>query len=190
MVKLVFKVGCSCMAVSKPRVRITSKSTQLFDKGLGQTATSAWKCPKLNFEALSMFFCIYAHTQTQRHCFKGLCMHVLGINALTIYHGMHWTSWYRSNSLSHWKARIWLPVAFKKIPHPLKPTETAPSSERSAYPLQNCLCFSPLTSGLESVGHKNSPSHRPWIEAHCSKFQLAWKWVGLRMPKGSLSRVP
>ena len=72
----------------------------------------------------------------------------------------------------HWKAGIWLPVAFKKKSrhthqNPLKPS---PVSERSAYPLQNYVCFSPLTSGLESFGHKSTPSHRPWIEAYCPKF--------------------
>jgi len=41
--------------------------------------------------------------------------------------------------------------------------KSSPVSERSAYPLQNYVCFSPLTSGLESFGHKSSPSHRPWI---------------------------
>jgi len=32
----------------------------------------------------------------------------------------------------------------------------SPVSERSAYPLQNYICFSPLTSGLESFGHKST----------------------------------
>ena len=44
------------------------------------------------------------------------------------------------------------------------PLKSSPVSERSAYPLQNYVCFSPLTSGLESFGHKSTPSDRPWIE--------------------------
>jgi len=77
-----------------------------------------------------------------------------------------------NNSLSHRKARIWLPVAFKinsRHTHQnlLKPS---PVSERSAYPLQNYVCFSLLTSGLESFGHKSTHSHRPWIGAYCPKF--------------------
>jgi len=63
------------------------------------------------------------------------------------------------------------PWLSKKFPHthqnPLKPS---PVSERSAYPLQNYVCFSPLTSGLESFGHKSAPSNRPWIEAYCPTF--------------------
>jgi len=56
------------------------------------------------------------------------------------------------NSLPHYKATIsiWLPVALKKkIPD--IPTKTCWSwiSERSPYPLQNCVCFSPLTSRLD-----------------------------------------
>jgi len=41
----------------------------------------------------------------------------------------------------------------------------SPVSEKSAYPLQNYICFSPFTSGLESFGHKSTPSDRPRIEA-------------------------
>ena len=52
------------------------------------------------------------------------------------------------------------------------------------------MCFSPLTSRLESFGHKYTPSDRPWIEHYCLKFQLAQKWAGPRMLRGQLSRVP
>jgi len=46
--------------------------------------------------------------------------------------------------------------------HPPKPAVMlSPVSERSAYSLQNYICFSPLTSGLESFGHKSMPSDRP-----------------------------
>ena len=44
------KVGGSYTAISEPWVQIkwaTSKSTQLSTKMLGQTAPSAWKCPKV-----------------------------------------------------------------------------------------------------------------------------------------------
>ena len=43
-------------------------------------------------------------------------------------------------------------------------------SERSAYPLQNYVRFSPLTSGLESFANKSTPSDRPWIKAYCPTF--------------------
>ena len=51
--------------------------------------------------------------------------------------------------------------------NPLKPS---PVSERSAHPLQNYVCFSPLTFGLESFVHKSTPSDKPWIEAYCPTF--------------------
>jgi len=54
--------------------------------------------------------------------------------------------------------------------YPPKPTEAEPISERPAYLLQNYVCFSPLTSGLEGFGHKSTPSDKPWIEAYCPKF--------------------
>ena len=68
--------------------------------------------------------------------------------------------------------------------NPLKPI---PVSERSAYPLQNYIHFSPLTSALESFGHKSTPSDRTWIEAYSP---IVRKWAGPRMPTGRLSRVP
>jgi len=56
-------------------------------------------------------------------------------------------------------------VAFKQNSRPTHRNQLKSSlvSERSAYSLQNYVCFSPLTSGLESFGHKSTPSHRPWI---------------------------
>ena len=63
---------------------------------------------------------------------------------------------------------LWFSKKFQT--HPPKPAEGEPSSERSAYPLQNYVCFSPLTSGLESFGFKSTPSDRPWIEVYCPKF--------------------
>ena len=67
------------------------------------------------------------------------------------------------DSLSHQKN--------KKIhTHPLNPAEAKPSFRKVSYPLQNYIRFSPLTSGLESFGHKSTPSDRPWIEAYCPKF--------------------
>jgi len=44
------------------------------------------------------------------------------------------------------------------------PLKRSPVSERPACPLQNYICISLLTSGLESFGHKSTPSDRPWIE--------------------------
>jgi len=35
------------------------------------------------------------------------------------------------------------------------------------------ICFSWFTSGLESFGHKSTPSDRAWIEVYHPKFYLA-----------------
>jgi len=44
----------------------------------------------------------------------------------------------------------------------------SPVSERSAYPLQNYLCFSPLTSGLDSLAPNvlplTGPGLRPTVQ--------------------------
>ena len=84
-----------------------------------------------------------------------------------------------------YEARIWLPVALKKKiqTHPPKPTEAKPSFRKvSLSPAKQCMLF-PLTSRLESFGHKTTPSDRPWIEAYCPKFQQVQIWVGPRMLK-------
>ena len=93
-------------------------------------------------------------------------------NYVWIYHGMHWTLRYRQKLSITLKSKDLATRGFQKNSrhthqNPLKPS---PVSERSAYPLQNYVCFSPLTSGLESFGHKSTPSDRPWIEAYCPKF--------------------
>jgi len=46
---------------------------------------------------------------------------------------------------------------------PLKHAEAKPSFRRS--PCKTTNAFSPLTSGLESFGHKSTPSDRHWTEA-------------------------
>ena len=59
-------------------------------------------------------------------------------------------------------------MAFKKIPQ-------SPPKPWPAYPLQslqNYVCFSLLTSGLEGFGHKSTTSDMPWIEAYCQKATM------------------
>jgi len=52
------------------------------------------------------------------------------------------------------------PLAFKKIPDtPTKPAEAEPSFRKVSLPLQNYVCFSPLTSGLRSFGHKSTVAY-------------------------------
>jgi len=47
-----------------------------------------------------------------------------------------------------------------------KSAEAELSFRRSAYPLDNYICFSLLTSGLESFGHKSTPPGlRPTVQS-------------------------
>jgi len=53
-------------------------------------------------------------------------------------------------------------VAFEKNPDtPTKTIEAEPSFRKVTPPPANYACFSPLTSGLESFGHKSTHSDRP-----------------------------
>jgi len=67
-------------------------------------------------------------------------------------------------TLSHWKARIWLPWLSKKFQtHPPRPTEIKPSFRKVSLHPAKLHVFPLLTSGLESFGHKSTPSNKPWI---------------------------
>ena len=54
--------------------------------------------------------------------------------------------------------------------HPSKPAGAELSFRKVSLPLQNDVCFSLLTSELDSFGNKSTPSDKPWIEAYCPKF--------------------
>ena len=161
------------MAISEfePWVRINGQ-LQVYttsNKNLGQTAPSAWKCPKTQFwgpltenlNPLQGLQTLWPHHQkTHRTGQKTMYWFIMTCIELGVIG--------KKNSLPHWKARIWLSWLSNKIQD--TPAKTGWSSERSAYSLQNYVCFSPLTSGLESFGHKSTPSDRPWIEAYCPNF--------------------
>ena len=157
------------MSISKPWVPINGnfKVYTTFNKSLGKTAPSAWKSPKTHLELTETWNPLHTLTpssmNTQNRSKKYLWL----------------LPWKALNSIdtgqksqSHWKARIWLPMAFTKIPDALTKNLLKPSpvSEKLTYPLQNYVCFSLLTSRLEIFDHKYTPSHRPWTEAYYSKF--------------------
>jgi len=54
--------------------------------------------------------------------------------------------------------------------HLLKPAEAKPSFRKVIPPPAKLRMLFQLTSGLESFGHKSTPSDRPWIETYCPKF--------------------
>ena len=106
------------------------------------------------------------------------------------------------NSLPHGKQGFgysWLSKQFQS--HPPKPS---PVSERSAYPLQKYVCFSLLTSGLESLATnllpltgpglrptvQNSSSHENGRGLECRKVNFL-KYLGQgNLPCLSSSSLP
>ena len=104
-----------------------------FNKSLGQTAPSAWKCLKTQFWGpLTENF---NPLQRPTHILTSSSINTQNRskNHGWIYHGMHWTQHYKQKLyISHWKARIWLPMAFKTIPD--TPAEATEPSFRKVSP--------------------------------------------------------
>ena len=79
-----------------------------------------------------MFFCIYAHTQTQRHCFTP------AVHACAGYKHTNYLSWHALNSMVQVKHTVALKSkdlatrGFQKKfqTHPLKPAEVAPNFQK------------------------------------------------------------
>ena len=85
-------------------------------------------------------------------------------NYMLIYHGMHWPLCYWPKLSNTLKKQGFGYPGLKFHQNQLK---SSPVSEKSVW---NYICFSLLTSGLESFGHNSTPSDRPRIKAYCPKF--------------------
>ena len=164
------------MSISEQWVRTNGQLQSLhnFNTNLGQIAPSAWKCLKTqSWDPLTNWKfkpstrahthfdpIINKHTEQVKKLCMDLSWHAVNssLQAKTLYHtgkqGFGYPCLSKKNS-RHTHQNL------------LKPS---PVAERSAYPLQNYICFSMLTSGLESFGHKSTSSDRPWIEAYCPIF--------------------
>jgi len=57
----------------------------------------------------------------------------------------------------------WLSKKNSRHTHQILLKLAEPGFRKVSLPLQSYICFSPLTSGLESFGHKSTPSDRPWM---------------------------
>jgi len=138
-----------------------------FTKCLGQTAPSAWKCFKNQFRGPLTNWkfessprahthsdpIINKHTEQVKKLLMDLSWQALnsGVKVKTLYHTEKQGFGYpRLSKKKHWSRHT--------HQNPMKPS---PVSERSAYPLQNNVCFSLLTSWLESFGHKSTLSDGP-----------------------------
>ena len=136
------------------------------DKKLGQTAPSAWICPKTQFWGPLASWKFEPSPRPHTHSDPIINKHTERVKKLRLD-----LSWYALTSQLQVKLSNTLkrqgfgyPGFQKNSRHTHQNwLKLSPVSERSAYPLQNYVCFSPLTSGLESFGHKSAPSHRPWI---------------------------
>ena len=113
-----YKAGCFCIGNLLTMVRMdkwaTSKSTH-FQQKFGLNCSFCLKM--LNFEAFQLTENLSplqgpTHTLTP----SSINTQNRSKNYLWIYHGLHWTQWYRWKFLPCWKSRIWLPVVFKKFP--------------------------------------------------------------------------
>jgi len=158
-----------------------------FNKNLGQTAPSAWKCPKTEFWVPLNNWKFEPSPRPHTHSDPIINKHTEQVkkNYVLIYHDMHWTLCYRSKTLYHTEKWGFGYLGFQqKYRHTHQNRlMSSPVSEKSTYSLQNYICFSPLTSGLESLGHKSAPSDRPWIEAYLSKILASMNGQGLERQK-------
>ena len=143
---------------------VASKSTQLSANVWVKLLLLLENALNLNFEALK----VWTHT----HSDPTINKHTEQVTKLHRYMDL---SWYALNSMILVKNLYHTEKQGFGYPWPSKKNsrhthqnslKLSPVSERSAYALQNYVCFSPLTSGLESFGHRS----RPWIETYCPKF--------------------
>ena len=138
-----------------------------FNKSLGQTAPSAWKCLKTQFWAPLTNWKFEPSSKAHTHSDPIINKHTEKVKILRMD-----LSWHALNSVRQAKTlshsdNLWL--SNKKNPHP--PTKTrwnqAQFQKGQLTPCKTTyVCFSPLTSELESFGHKSTPSERPWIEVY------------------------
>jgi len=160
------------MAISEPWVRINGQLHSLpnFQEKFGSNHF-CWKCPKTQFwgpltENLNSLQ-VPIHTLT----LQSMNTQNRSTNYLWIYHGMHWTLCYRSKLFITLKSKdLDIPVAFKTIPDtPTKTHWSWAQFQKGQLSLCKTTRFSPLTSVLESFGHKCTPSYRPWVEAYTAQ---------------------
>ena len=150
-----------------------SKSMQLSTKVWVKTAPFDWKCLKTQFWGPLTNSKFEPSPKAHTHSDLIINKHTEQVKKLCMdlsWHALNSTL--QAKTLSHWKVRIsypWLSKKNSRHTHQ-NPQKPSPVSDRSAYPLQNYICFSLLTSRLESFGHTSTPSDRPWIEAYCPTF--------------------
>ena len=156
-----------------------------FNKNLGQTVPSAWKCPKTQFWGPPTNWKFEpaprpTHTLTP----PSINTQNRSKNYVLIYHDMHWTLSYKSKTLYHTEKQGFgypgFQIKFKT--HPPKLAEVEPRLRKvSLLPTKLRMLF---------------PAHlwvrEFWPQIYSLSQALDWGLLsaGPRMPKGQLSRVP
>ena len=116
-----------------------------FNKKLGQTAPSAWKCPKTQFWGPLTNWKLEPSPRPHTHSVPTINKHTEQVKKLRIessWHALNSLVWVK-NSLPHWKARIWPLWLSNKIQDPpTKPAEVEPSFRKvSLLPAKLCILF-------------------------------------------------
>ena len=130
------------------------KGCTTFNKSLGQTVLSAWKCPKTQFWGPLTNWKFEPSPRPHTHSDPIINKHTKQVKKLCMD-----LSWHALNSMLEVKTLyhtekqgFGYPGFQKNSRHTHQnPLKSNPVSERSAYPLQNYICFYLLTSGLESL---------------------------------------
>ena len=142
-----------------------------FNKNLGQTAPSAWKCPKTQLWGPLTNWKFELSPRRPTHSDPIINKRTEQLKKLDM--DLSWHALISvKNTLSHWKARIWLSWLSKKFKtHPPKPPEVEPSFRKvSLLPAKLRMLFPAHLWVREFWLQIYTPSHRPWIEACCPKF--------------------
>ena len=161
------------MAISEPWVRTNGQLQSLhnFQQKFGSNCSFCLKMPKTQFWGPLTNWKFEPSPKAHTHSDPFINKHTEQVKKIRILLSWHAFIKLQAKTCYHTeKQGFGYPWLSKKIPD--TPTKThwswAQFSVRSAYPLQNYVCFSP---GLvESFGHKSTPSDSPWIEAYCPKF--------------------
>jgi len=138
-------------------------------QSLGQTAPSAWKCPKTQFWGTLTNWKFEPSPRPHTHSDPIINKHTEQVKKTTygfirVY--MHWPPCNKPKLSNTLKSKDLAILAFKKKfqTHPPKLAEVESSFREVSLPPAKLGMLFPLTSGLESFGDKSTPSDRPWIE--------------------------
>jgi len=146
-----------------------------FNKSLGQTAPSAWKCLKTQFWGPLTNWKFEPSPKAHPHSDLIINKHTEQVKKkVWIYHGMHWTLHYRQKLFITLRNKDLATRGFQKKfqKHPPKPAEAEPSFRKVNLPLTKL--------------HILFPAHL-WVREFWP--QIYFLWQALAMDWGLLSNI-